>query len=65
MKRFFKVINIIAAITYFVFAMALDSDSNIPITICAITSGWLFIYLCGKDIAIAVIDYIVAAFKED
>lgn len=64
MKRMFKIINVIAAIVFFVFAMAVDT-SDLAIKLCLITGGYLFLYMYGKEIVIAVVNFIASAMKED
>lgn len=64
MKKLFKFINIIVAIIALVSAMAVDT-SDIAMKVCLISAGYLFLYMCGKDIVKAVISFVSAAMKEE
>ena len=48
MKKIFDLIAVICAILFFIFAMALDSPSYLPIKICAVTAAYLFGYVTFK-----------------
>ena len=66
MKKIFKIFNAIAAITLFIFAMAVDS-SDIAIKICFLLAGYLFLYNFRRDIlwvVYKVLEFFVDAFKE-